>query len=136
MAPLAWCFLATAFHLVTETTLIYLCGILFLIPKVLFFTIEFCSSQNCSYCLLVKAIYVQFFGGFFSLAENVEEIDLVRAKAAKKRAEDALNNHSPETDRDAFLVMEAALRRSNLRLDVVRRYRSTAGKLTELDESL
>ena len=69
-------------------------------------------------------------------AENVQEIDLVRAKAAKKRAEDALNNLSPEADRDAYLVMEAALRRSNLRLDVVRRYRSTAGKLTELDESL
>ena len=69
-------------------------------------------------------------------AENVEEIDLVRAKAAKKRAEDALHNLSPEADRDAYLVMEAALRRSNLRLDVVRRYRGTAGKLTELDESL
>ena len=30
-------------------------------PKVFIFTIEFCSSQNCSYRLLVKAIYVQFF---------------------------------------------------------------------------
>lgn len=69
-------------------------------------------------------------------AENVEEIDIVRAKAAKKRAEDALANLSPETDRDAYLVMEAALRRSNLRLDMVRRYRGSAGKLSELDETL
>ena len=50
-------------------------------------------------------------------AENIEDIDIVRAKAARKRAEDALANLSPETDRDAYLVMEAALRRSNLRLD-------------------
>lgn len=69
-------------------------------------------------------------------AENVEEIDIVRAKAARKRAEDALAKLSPETDRDAYLVMEAALRRSNLRLDMVRRYRGSAGKLSELDETL
>jgi len=69
-------------------------------------------------------------------AENIEDIDLVRAKAARKRAEDALANLSPETDRDVYLVMEAALRRSNLRLDVVRRYRRVSGNLTELDEAL
>jgi F-type H+-transporting ATPase subunit epsilon len=69
-------------------------------------------------------------------AENIEEIDIVRAKAAKKRAEDALANLSPEEDRDAYLVMEAALRRSNLRLDVVRRYRRASGNITELDEAL
>lgn len=69
-------------------------------------------------------------------AENIEEIDIVRAKAAKKRAEDALANLSPEEDRDAYLVMEAALRRSNLRLDVVRRYRKVSGNITELDEAL
>jgi len=69
-------------------------------------------------------------------AENIEEIDIVRAKAAKKRAEDALANLSPETDRDVYLVMEAALRRSNLRLDVVRRYRRVSGTITELDEAL
>ena len=69
-------------------------------------------------------------------AENIEEIDIVRAKAAKKRAEDALANLSPEEDRDAYLVMEAALRRSNLRLDVVRRYRRVSGNITELDEAL
>jgi len=69
-------------------------------------------------------------------AENIEDIDIVRAKAAKKRAEDALANLSPEEDRDSYLVMEAALRRSNLRLDVVRRYRRASGNITELDEAL
>ena len=69
-------------------------------------------------------------------AENIEEIDIVRAKAARKRAEDALADLSPEKDPDAYLVMEAALRRSNLRLDVVRRYRRAAGTVTELDEAL
>ena len=69
-------------------------------------------------------------------AENIEEIDIVRAKAAKKRADDALANLSPEEDRDAYLVMEAALRRSNLRLDVVRRYRRASGNISELDEAL
>jgi F-type H+-transporting ATPase subunit epsilon len=69
-------------------------------------------------------------------AENIEEIDILRAKAAKKRAEDALANLSPESDRDSYLVMEAALRRSNLRLDLVRRYRGTSRKLTEFEETL
>ena len=69
-------------------------------------------------------------------AENIEDIDIVRAKAAKKRAEDALANLSPESDRDAYYVMEAALRRSNLRLDVARRYRTVRGNITELDEAL
>ena len=68
-------------------------------------------------------------------AENVEDIDIVRAKAAKKRAEDALANITPD-DRDTYLIMEAALRRSNLRLDVVRRYRKTGVTLTEHEESL
>lgn len=69
-------------------------------------------------------------------AENIEDIDIVRAKAARKRAEDVLANLSPETDRDTALVMEAALRRSKLRLDVVRRYRRVRGTITELDEVL
>ena len=69
-------------------------------------------------------------------AENIQDIDVVRAKAAKKRAEDALANLSTETDRDTYLVMEAALRRSNLRLDVVRRYSKVNPNITELDEAL
>jgi len=55
-------------------------------------------------------------------AENVEEIDVKRAEFAKKRAEEALTKGVP-AESDALLSIEAALRRSNLRLDVVRRYR-------------
>lgn len=68
-------------------------------------------------------------------AENVEEIDVTRALAAKKRAEDALTKLTPE-DHDAYLRMEAALRRSNLRLDVVRRYRRSRDTYTEQDASM
>jgi F-type H+-transporting ATPase subunit epsilon len=68
-------------------------------------------------------------------AENIEDIDVTRAQAAKKRAEDALANLKPE-DHDAYLRMEAALRRSNLRLDVVRRYRKARDSYTERDASL
>jgi len=55
-------------------------------------------------------------------AENVEEIDVERAEAARKRAEEVLAKGAP-ADTDAYLAMEAALRRSNLRLDAARRYR-------------
>lgn len=68
-------------------------------------------------------------------AENVEEIDVTRAQAAKKRAEEALANLKPE-DHDAYLRMEAALRRSNLRLDVARRYRKSRDTYTEKDASM
>ena len=68
-------------------------------------------------------------------AENIEEIDITRAKAAKKRAEDALAKLKPE-DHDAYLTMEAALRRSNLRLDVVRRYRGVKDTFSDQDTSL
>ena len=57
-------------------------------------------------------------------AENVEEIDVQRAEFARKRAEEALTKGVPAQS-DALLSVEAALRRSNLRLDVVRRYRRT-----------
>jgi F-type H+-transporting ATPase subunit epsilon len=57
-------------------------------------------------------------------AENVEEIDVERAHIAKKRAEEALAQSTTKSP-DAFLAIEAALRRSNLRLDVARRYRKT-----------
>jgi F-type H+-transporting ATPase subunit epsilon len=55
-------------------------------------------------------------------AENVEEIDVTRAEEARKRAEEILAKGVP-ADTDAYLAMEAALRRSNLRLDAARRYR-------------
>ncbi|HKI55341.1 MAG TPA: ATP synthase F1 subunit epsilon [Anaerolineales bacterium] len=69
-------------------------------------------------------------------AENVEEIDVVRAQAAKKRAEDALAKASLDEQPDTYLTMEAALRRSNLRLDVVRRYRKVRDTYTEQDSSM
>jgi len=55
-------------------------------------------------------------------AESVAEIDEERAVAAKKRAEEMLEKGIP-TDTDAYLAIEAALRRSNLRLEAVRRYK-------------
>ena len=57
-------------------------------------------------------------------AENVQEIDTTRAEAARKRAEEALANVQPE-DADAYLALESALRRSNLRLEAVKRYRAS-----------
>jgi F-type H+-transporting ATPase subunit epsilon len=69
-------------------------------------------------------------------AENIQEIDVTRAQAAKKRAEDALAGLKPEEDHDAYLRMEAALRRSNLRLDAVRRYRGVKDTFSDKDISL
>lgn len=62
-------------------------------------------------------------------AENVEEIDIARAEEARRRAQEALAKGVPAGS-DAYLAMEAALRRSNLRLDVVRRYRKGGGRST------
>src|SRR5512136_2259464 len=55
-------------------------------------------------------------------AENVLEIDVSRAEAAKRRAEEFLKQ-GPPPDTDAYLRIESALRRSNLRLEAVKRYR-------------
>jgi F-type H+-transporting ATPase subunit epsilon len=55
-------------------------------------------------------------------AENVQEIDINRAEAAKKRAEEILKQ-GPPPDYDTYLKIESALRRSNLRLTAVKRYR-------------
>lgn len=60
-------------------------------------------------------------------AENVEEIDISRAEEARKRAEEYLAHGTPQ-DTDAYLKLEAALRRSNLRLDAVKRFRRSGGK--------
>jgi len=64
-------------------------------------------------------------------AENVREIDISRAEAARERAEQYLTE-GPPPDSDAFLRMDAALRRSKLRLDAVRRYRGRGGRRTDL----
>jgi len=59
-------------------------------------------------------------------AERVEEIDVARAEAAKRRAEELLKTRPPEVD---VAQAEAALRRSLARLKVVerRRKRKPAG---------
>ena len=56
-------------------------------------------------------------------AENVEEIDIERAEAARQRAEDLLKQGAP-ADTDTYLKLQASLRKSTLRLDAVKRYRS------------
>lgn len=55
-------------------------------------------------------------------AENVEEIDVARAESARERAQELLEK-GPPPDSDTYIKMEVALRRSNLRLKVARRYR-------------
>jgi F-type H+-transporting ATPase subunit epsilon len=55
-------------------------------------------------------------------AENVAEIDEQRAEEARQRAEAAIKE-GPGEDPDAFKKIQAALKRSNLRIDAARRYR-------------
>ncbi|MFL7812876.1 MAG: F0F1 ATP synthase subunit epsilon [Anaerolineales bacterium] len=55
-------------------------------------------------------------------AENVEEIDVERAKKAMQRAEKLLEEYK-DTDAENYLRIQAALRRSDLRLKTVDQYR-------------
>ena len=55
-------------------------------------------------------------------AENVMEIDIARAEQARQRAEELLKQ-GPPPDTDTYLKIQTTLRRSNLRLDAVKRYR-------------
>jgi F-type H+-transporting ATPase subunit epsilon len=55
-------------------------------------------------------------------AENVQEIDVARAESARQRAVELLKQGAP-LGADANMAIEAALRRSNLRLAAVKRYR-------------
>jgi F-type H+-transporting ATPase subunit epsilon len=55
-------------------------------------------------------------------AENIEEIDIERAESARQRAEEMLQKVIPQ-DTDTYLTLQSALRRSNLRLETVRKYR-------------
>jgi len=66
-------------------------------------------------------------------AENVSEIDVERAEAARRRAQEALAK-GPPPDTDTYLAIEAALRRSNLRLDAVKRFRKTGVKPQRSEE--
>ncbi len=56
-------------------------------------------------------------------AENVEDIDIERAEAAKKRAQEYMEKGMPQ-DTDRYLAVAKALRRSTLRLNAVQRYRT------------
>jgi F-type H+-transporting ATPase subunit epsilon len=67
------------------------------------------------------------------VAENVKEIDVARAQEARERAERFLKE-GPPPDTDAYLRMEAALRRSNLRLEAVRRFRKQRSKIPTMME--
>ncbi len=60
-------------------------------------------------------------------AENVMEIDVTRAEQAKRRAEELLEQ-GPPPDTDAYLAIEAALKRSTLRLEAARRFRGQRGR--------
>ena len=59
-------------------------------------------------------------------AERAEEIDVARAEAAKRRAEELLRQHPPEVN---AAQAEAALRRSLARLKVVERRRKKPTQL-------
>jgi F-type H+-transporting ATPase subunit epsilon len=56
-------------------------------------------------------------------AENVTEIDVQRAEAARQRAEQALKEGVGQEDTDTYLKIQTALRRSNLRLDAANKFR-------------
>lgn len=62
-------------------------------------------------------------------AENIFEIDVARAEAARKRAEEQMLKGPPQ-DSDSYLKIETALRRSNLRLEAVRRFRGQRSSIT------
>ncbi len=68
-------------------------------------------------------------------AENVEEIDVFRAEAARKHAEESLARGIP-ADSDNYLRIEASLRKSNLRLDAVRRYRHGPARPSRIPDEL
>ncbi|HNT22794.1 MAG TPA: ATP synthase F1 subunit epsilon [Anaerolineales bacterium] len=60
-------------------------------------------------------------------AENVMEIDVKRAEQARQRAEELLKQ-GPPPDTEAYLAIEAALKRSTLRLEAARRYSGQRGR--------
>ncbi len=59
-------------------------------------------------------------------AEDVEEIDIQRAEAARARAEELMKT-TPQMDAERYESLKSALKRSNMRIDAARRYRKTRG---------
>jgi F-type H+-transporting ATPase subunit epsilon len=68
------------------------------------------------------------------VGELVDEIDEKRARDARERAEELLQKRPPK-DTDEYLAIEAALRRSKLRLDAVRRYSRIRKRPRMMDSS-
>jgi len=62
-------------------------------------------------------------------AESIDEIDISRAEQAKKHAEEILADGPADGDLDKYLAIEAALRRSNLRLEATKRYRAGRSRI-------
>jgi F-type H+-transporting ATPase subunit epsilon len=61
-------------------------------------------------------------------AENVADIDIQRAETARQRAESALKDTPQQSQAvDDYMAIQAALRRSNLRIEAARRYRKSRG---------
>jgi len=56
-------------------------------------------------------------------AEDITEIDESRAEAAKARAEELLTR-ADNMETDEYLMIQASLRKSTLRLNAVKRYRN------------
>jgi len=65
------------------------------------------------------------------VAERADEIDEARAEAARQRAEQLLKERPPDMDRAAI---EGALRRSRIRLKVVRKRRRRARVQERIEE--
>lgn len=59
-------------------------------------------------------------------AENVQEIDVQRAEAARTRAEQAIKEGAGR-ETDVYDELQLKLRRSNLRLNAVQRFRQRRG---------
>lgn len=60
-------------------------------------------------------------------AENVEEIDTQRAEAARLRAEELIKTQTYNEDPRKYLAIQAALRRSDLRLDAAKKFQRGKG---------
>ncbi|MCX6054551.1 MAG: ATP synthase F1 subunit epsilon [Chloroflexi bacterium] len=56
-------------------------------------------------------------------AENVKEIDFQRALDARQRSEERLKDLNSQ-DKDRYMLMMSALKKSNLRLQAVKKYRA------------
>jgi F-type H+-transporting ATPase subunit epsilon len=67
------------------------------------------------------------------VGEHIDQIDISRAEAAKARAEKYLREGLPP-DTDEYLRIQAALHRSQLRLDAVRRFRQKKQPPTRASE--